>query len=40
MLHKTVPEIVPMLARFGVTQRESRLRKLLVRLVIDLVEQP
>jgi hypothetical protein len=35
---QTVPKIVPMLARLGANQRESGFRKLLVRLVTDLVE--
>ena len=35
---KTVPKIVPILARLGANQRESGFRKLLVRLVTDLVE--
>jgi hypothetical protein len=38
LLLLTVPKIVPILARLGANQRESVLRKLLVRLVTDLVE--
>lgn len=34
----TVPKIVPMLARLGANQGESGFRKLLVKLIVDLVE--